>query len=168
MKFFAFIIIVPLVLIAALVAAAYITDRFHIGTNLNRQQTVFNPTPQDWAVYEQYLEAVAQCVGNNYSSCGLCRPGNLPQHMAPNSQGIICENGKIFFMYLFDRRYSMNGGLGNYSYDTTPIQQISRKLNSTLPNYCVAFGLPPVRIVDARDVGNGRIALYLGEKQYEV
>lgn len=158
MKFFAFIIIVPLVLIAALVAAAYVADRFHIGTKQN-QQIIFIPTPQDWDFYGGYLRAIIRCVGNNYSSCGLCRPGDLPQHVAPDGQGIICENRKIFFTYFFDRRCSMNGGIGNFSYDSTPIEQIVRKLNSTLPNYCVALGLAPAYIVDARDASNGRISL---------
>lgn len=160
MNLFAFIIIVPLVLIAALVAAAYITDRFHIGIKQD-QQTTFRPLPQDWAVYEDYLTVLVRCVANNYSSCGLCCPGDLPQHMAPNGQGIICADGKILFVYFFDRTCSMNGGIGNCSYDTTPIEQIVRKLNSVLSNYCISFGFPPAYIVDARDVGNGRIAFAL-------
>ena len=61
----------------------------------------------------------------------------------------------------------MTGGLGNYTYNTTPLKQIVDKLNSVLSNYCTEEGLPTACIVDARDVGNGRIALYLGEKRYE-
>ena len=55
----------------------------------------------------------------------------------------------------------MTGGLGNYTYNTTPLKQIVEKLNSVLPNYCIAVGLVPARIIDARDAGNGRIAFAL-------
>lgn len=162
MKLIPFVIIVPLVLIAALVVAAYICDRFHIGTNPNRQQTAFIPTSQDWDLYKEYLGALIQCVGHNYSSCGLCRPGDLPQHMAPYNQGIIYKDGVVQFVYIFDRKYCIDGGLGKYSYDTTLSQQIAQKLNATICNYCIAAGLVPAKIVDARDIGNGRIEFRLG------
>jgi len=166
MKLVVFVIIVPLILLAALTAVAYITDRFHIGTKQNQQAT-FIPTSQDWAVYREYLGALIRCVGNNYSSCGLCRPGDLPQHMAPEGRAFVSKQGQVFFAYYFDRSCSMTGGLGNYTYNTTPLKQIVDKLNSVLSNYCTEEGLPTACIVDARDVGNGRIALYLGEKRYE-
>ena len=82
--------------------------------------------------------------------------------MAPDNQGICYKDSQILYKYLFDRKCSMSGGLGNYSYDTTPILQIVRKLNSTLPNYCIELGLAPAYIVDACDVGNGRIMFTLG------
>lgn len=148
------------VMVCGLVAVAYICDRFHIGIKQD-QQTTFNPTPQDWGVYREYLYALIQCVGNNYSSCGLCRPGDLPQHMAPGGTGILTKQGQVFFSYYFDRSCSMTGGLGNYTYNTTPLKQIVEKLNSVLPNYCIAVGLVPARIIDARDAGNGRIAFAL-------
>ena len=161
MKQYLLILAVFLALIAVLVVVAYITDRFHIGANLNQQKPVYIPTVQDWGMYQEYLQAVVLCVGNNYSSCGLCRPGDLPQHVAPNGQGIICVNEKIMFAYFFDRKCSLDGGIGNYHYDTTPVEQIVRKLNSVLSNYCIVIGLPPAYVVSARDVGNGRIAVFI-------
>ena len=160
----------PFLMIAAfvmaallLVAIAYIADRLNLNpTAKATAQQPQIPTPLDWISYREYLGACIQCVGNNYSSCGLCRPGDLPQHMAPGGNGIHYQDGRMCFVAYFDHSRNLNGGVGNFEYTTTPLEKIVAKVNSVLPNYCIANGLAPATIVDARDVGNGRVAFLLG------
>lgn len=146
-----------------LIAIAYITDRLNLNPAAKATtQQLQVPTPLDWIYYRNYLDVCIQCVGNIYSSCGLCRPGDLPQHMAPGGNGIHYQNGRMGFIVYFDRNCNLTGGVGNFEYTTTPLEKIVAKVNSVLPNYCIANGLAPAIIVDARDVGNGRVAFLLG------
>ena len=103
-----------------------------------------------------------ECVANNHNTCGLCRPGDLPQHMAPGLSGIIRKDGALYYVGLFDRTRVFTGGMGKFTYDTTPRDRMVRKLNDLLPNYCIAAGLAPVYIRASRDLDNGRVAFILG------
>ena len=64
------------VLIAVMVAVAYVCNRLNIGTRTTAQQAPLPLTPKDWDVYLAYLQALMECVANNHNTCGLCRPGD--------------------------------------------------------------------------------------------
>ena len=161
MKFFAFLFLGFFFLIAALVAVAFICDKLKIG-NSNTAQPA--PTAEElqqyWSSYTTYVQAMIDCVSNNFSSCGLNRPGSLPQHMAPYSKGISYspEYGVVYLVF-FDRGIEFNGGggLNNSSYSTMSIYDIARKINLTFPNFCIANGCAPYRIVKCRDMSMGRV-----------
>ena len=142
--------------------ASHVCNRLNIGTRTTAQQAPLPLTPQDWEVYLAYLQALMECVANNHNTCGLCRPGDLPQHMAPGLSGIIRKGGAMYFVGLFDRTRVFTGGVGKFTYDTTPRDRMVRKLNDLLPNYCIAAGLAPVYIRASRDLDNGRVAFILG------
>ena len=162
MKIALFTIVTCVVLMAVMVAVAYVRNRLNIATRGTAQQDPLPLTPQDWEVYLAYLQALMECVANNHNTCGLCRPGDLPQHMAPGLSGIIRKDGALYYVGLFDRTRVFTGGMGKFTYDTTPRDRMVRKLNDLLPNYCIAAGLAPVYIRASRDLDNGRVAFILG------
>lgn len=126
------------------------------------QQAQMNAVSQ---FYTEYGWMLVECVANNFSSCGLCRPGTLPQHLVLPGQNIRFHSryGPCF-LYEFDRGVDVsNGGSmrnmleGTITYSTVPTQHMQQKLNAVLPNYCIAKGITPVKIIAAKDMGNGRV-----------
>ena len=124
------------------------------------QQQLYSCYFPDYCAYAQLL---SDCIANNYSSIGLNRPGSMPQNLAPNLQGIkVLPNGRIGFIYIFDRSPVFSGGgLHNVQYSTVPLNTMIKKLNSTLPNYAISAGYPPCQIITGSDLRNGRVALVI-------
>lgn len=113
--------------------------------------------------YLVFCDIMIDCVGSNYSSIGLCKPGAQPQHMAPDNMGVtIDENERVLYHYLFDRSPGpSSGGIGKNTYSTFPANDMKKKLNSVLGNYCVAAGYAPHKITQAEDVEDGRVKFTL-------
>lgn len=113
MKFFAFIIIVPLVLIAALVAAAYITDRFRIGQNTDRSfNTNITPLFSNYdPLYEEFAEFLRIVLEKNCRGLGVCRPKDISHIMPPfRTHGIQIINGVAIFNYEIQCTEVLYGG----------------------------------------------------------
>lgn len=113
--------------------------------------------------YTEYAKILVECVANNYSSCGLSRPGALPQHLLPYGTGVGYIAGVgICYAYVFDRGSSFCGGLnGQIQYNTTPAKQMSERINMVLPNFCIANGAAPVQIVKSKDLNAGRVCFVI-------
>lgn len=148
----------------AFIAYAYIEE--HSGVQKPTVQA--QPTQKQlFMFYEQlylaYCEILMDCISANYSTIGLCRPTDLRQHMAPNYMGVtIDEYQRVVFHYVFDRSPGpSSGGIGKNTYSTYPANDMKKKLNSVLGNYCVAAGYAPHKITQAEDVGDGRVKFTL-------
>lgn len=153
-----------LVIIGALIAAAYICDRLGIGMQDMSQQNTGPAIPieDEWGRYLDYAQVMKDCVANNYSSCGLRQPKDDPQHMIANAQGIRYCNGQVQYLVIFDREILFSGR-GKKFYDSTDVRKMAVQLNNLLPNYFTMAGLTPKRIVSALNMENGRVAFVLGE-----
>lgn len=151
-----------LIIFALYTVLMKIIDRCSIGKSVVQpqpqltQQQLYSLHQKD---YTDYCDALIDCVANNYSSIDLCRPGNRPQHMAPGNSGVRPDNFYgVVYCYHFDRRPGLSsGGIGKNVYSTFLATQMMQKLNGSFSNYCIAAGLPPHNIVDAVDIGNGKV-----------
>ena len=161
MKLAIFSVVVCCLLMAAIVAAAYICDRFHIDkhTTTSAGQTPASiPVSPFWWDYQDYTQIMIDCVTNNYTSCGLTRPGELPQHMKAFPDGVdLLPDGNVGFRICFDRGPDLSGHFQEMRYSTVPLRSMIRKINETFPNYCLMAGYVPYRISGARDVSAGRV-----------
>lgn len=163
--------IIMLIFVALIVAGIIkVVDKFiDWGSKNTTEQSAQQqqPAQQQQSLYLQhqqyyvaYCDAIIDCVINNYTAIDLCRPGNRPQHMAPGYSGVRVANlYGVVYCYRFDRRPELtSGGIGKAAvYSTFPVSQMMRKLNADFPNYCVSAGLVPHNIVDAQDIGNGKV-----------
>ena len=153
-----------LVIIGALIAAAYICDRLGIGVQDTAQRnteaaTVLNVG--ECARYERYTRVMIKCVANNHSSCGLSPPKDIPQHMEIDGSGIAFCNGRVQYKVIFDREILL-AGRGECYFNTISPGEMVCRLNSHFYKYCVMAGLAPMIIVNAYDMDNGRVAFVLG------
>lgn len=119
------------------------------------------PSPQMLEEYMEYGRVLCAVINSNYMNCGLCKPTDIPQHLAPNGQGIVYTPGRWFYAYQFDRSVRLLGGL-KQEYSTLAIQKMADILNPLLPNYCIANGLAPAKIVGGKNLPNGRVTFFLG------
>ena len=162
MKFGLFIVGICVLLLIVIVAAAYICDRFHIGENTpspnGRQTSATMLAAQYWGNYQEYTQIMIDCVANNYSSCGLTRPGDLPQHMKTYPNGIdLLSNGNVGFRICLDRGPDLSRLGQEIHYSTVPLRSMAKKINETFPNYCLMAGYVPYRITGAQDASSGRV-----------
>lgn len=156
-------------LIFALVAFMYVRDKVRpVPAQTAQTSPIVVPAlspRQIQLLTPEYIDCVSvviECLASNYASCGLCRPGPLPQHMAPDGNGIITDaKCGILFLVFFDRAASLDGGIGNTSYTTTSLKSMVKKINSVLPNYCIAKGLVPYIVVRGKNYPAGRVCLGL-------
>lgn len=161
MKLAIFSVVVCCLLMAAIVAVAYVCKRFHIGENgttpAGRAPAPI-PSAQCWMDYHDYTQIMIDCVANNYTSCGLTRPGALPQHMKAYPYGVdLLPDGNVGFHICFDRGPDLSGNGQEMRFSTVPLRSMARKINETFPNYCLMAGYAPYRISGVRDVSAGRV-----------
>ena len=161
MKFALFIVGICVLLMIVIVAVAYICGRIRIGEQVT-PNTRLTPAPipaaQFWKDYQDYAQIMIDCVANNYISCGLTRPGELPQHMKAYPHGVdLLPDGNVGFHICFDRGPELSRPGQEIRYSTVPLRSMARKINETFPNYCLMAGYAPYRISGARDASAGRV-----------
>lgn len=113
MKLIVFAIVVPLVLIAALVAAAYITDRFHIGQNTDRSFNAnITPLLSNYdPLYEEFAEFLRIVLEKNCRGLGVRQPKDTSHIMPPfRTQGVQIINGVTIFNYEIQCTEVLYGG----------------------------------------------------------
>lgn len=161
MKFALFIVGICVLLMIVIVAVAYICDRIRIGRNTpppDGQTSATMLTAQYWRDYQDYTQIMIDCVANNYISCGLTRPGELPQHMKAYPHGVdLLPDGNVGFLICFDRGPELSRPGQEIRYSTVPLRSMVRKINETFPNYCLMAGYAPYHISGARDASAGRV-----------
>lgn len=157
----------PFLMIAAfvmaallLVAIAYIADRLNIGKQNSENAMPMALTQEQMDQCLRYVRTFIECLKANYSSLGLCRPANPPQHMAPMGKWFEVHEGKRCLVVYADRIATI--GMGEHRYDTTSAEKMKKKLQKVFFNYCIEAGLPPAEVVHAYDAGEGRVAFLLG------
>lgn len=113
MKLVVFVIIVPLILLAALTAVAYITDRLHIGQNTDRSFNA-NITPlfsNYDPLYEEFAEFLRIVLEKNCRGLGICRPKDISHIMPPfRTHGIQIIKGVAIFNYEIQCTEVLYGG----------------------------------------------------------
>lgn len=154
-------------LIAVIWVFACLSDKLKIGQSSSSSAPVVDPGYLNNLLSVEYApvgQCLMDCVCSQYSTLGLCRPGPLPQHMAPQDEQVVSDsNGNIYYQYAFDRGVNLsNGGALSASrlpLSTVPTDFIGQKLAATFPNYCICAGLGSFQVVDVVDVPNGRICV---------
>lgn len=161
MKFALFIVGICVLLMIVIVVVAYICDRIRTGRNTpppDGQTSATMLATQCWRDYQDYTQIMIDCVANNYTSCGLTRPGELPQHMKAYPHGVdLLPDGNVGFLICFDRGPELSRPGQEIRYSTVPLRSMARKINETFPNYCLMAGYAPYQISGARDASAGRV-----------
>lgn len=105
-----------------------------------------------------------RCVGQQLSTLGLARPGDLALHM-PADDNLVCykENVGIIFRYVFDRGIDLSNG-GGLNLDRLPLSTvdpnfIGEKLAASFPNYCRVAGLGEYGVLTVTDIPDGKICV---------
>ena len=164
MTFLTNILMICFALIGVLVAVALIYDRFRCNRHADTTVPTTNPYPVlPLQLYGPVGQALCECVDANHFACGLCRPQHLAQHIAVDGSGI--RMGGSTFVYWFDRKVFHLGGIHQTAFSSVPVAKMAQILNQTLPNYCGAYGLPPLQIISQQDESNGRVAFMLAQKE---
>lgn len=127
------------------------------------------PAPQ-WLqsmVRTEYVDVgyqLIRCVGQQLSSLGLARPGDLALHM-PADNCLVTPKGKtaVVFRYVFDRGIDMSNGakmnLDRLPLSTVAPDAIRRKLASSFPNYCRVAGLGEYHVLSVTDIPDGKVCV---------
>jgi len=161
MDYLFYIVLFCFALLGAITGIACIHDRFrcnrHAATPV--QTNTYPVLPSH--LYVPYGEAFCDCVAANHAACGLCTPQHLAQHLAVDGSAITM--GGSAFVYRFDRAVFHAGG-GQAAFSSVPVTKMAQILNQTLPNYCCAYGLPPLQIIYQRDASNGRVVFLLAQR----
>ena len=152
-------------LIAVIWVFALLSDKLKIGHSSPSAAPVVTPGYLKDLLSVEYAPVglcLIDCVNSQYSTLGLCRPGPLPQHMAPQGEQVVSDSsGNIDYIYMFDRGVNLSNG-GALSANKLPLSNIptnfiGQKLAATFPNYCICGGIGAFQVVDVVDVPNGRI-----------
>lgn len=105
-----------------------------------------------------------RCVGQQISTLGLARPGDLALHM-PADDNLVCydETAGVLFRYVFDRGIDLSNG-GGLNLDRLPLSTvdpnfIGEKLTASFPNYCRIAGLGEYRVFSVTDLSGGKICV---------
>lgn len=105
-----------------------------------------------------------RCVGQQLSTLGLSRPGDLALHM-PADDNLVCyrENAGVLFRYVFDRGIDISNG-GGLNLDRLPLSTvdpnfIGEKLAASFPNYCRIAGLGEYGVFSVTDISDGKICV---------
>lgn len=157
---FALLICITFALLLGLIFLFLLLQRKFIPEE-TKPQTVQQP-PVSAEEYCRVGEVLISCIAANFARLGLCRPSELPQHMLPWPQGVRTMGNTVVLVYLFDRMADLtisNGGEMQPHYSTVDVDTMKRTLNSVLPNYGIANGLYPLKVVDVKSLKNGRIAI---------
>lgn len=112
---------------------------------------------QDSPAYHELCTAVMYCVACNYQSCGLLRPINSANHVAPLFQRVVWDSQYgVLFQYEFNRASTCPGGM-RVMYSTIPVSNMVAVLNHTIPNFTVQAGYGATSIVRQGDLSSGRV-----------
>lgn len=130
--------------------------------------------------YYEYLEALWECVSNNYVHCGLSRPvpTTLPgqykasaQHYAEWSEQVTYDAKRgVVYHYYFDRESHVEGSIHTgmkITFTTVPVSHMVQQLNCTFANYCIQRGLPVKSILLGRSAAKGRVEFVIGPFNFE-
>ena len=163
-----YIALLFIVLLGALIGAAYICEKLGIGQSAvvspARSMSAQQLQEYETANYQRLEYALIQCILVNYPSCGLRRPAGLPQHDAEGQyrRTAYKEAYGVVYFYIFDRESSYDGQRQE-RFSTVSVQDMIRRLNDTLPNYCIQSGLLPCSIIDAKNLDNARVLFAVAE-----
>ena len=151
------IIVVFAVMVTILLVAAYISQKFGLGTR-GGTSPVTAPTVPIYDLQEpppEYLDILAvllDCIRSNYAHLGLCRPAESPaQYCAPPGKWISEYKRDLIYWFVFD--VNTSGGL------PVNAKKIARILNERLPSFCFTAGIPLFRVVVVQPLPDGRVAI---------
>lgn len=161
MKLVAFVIIVPLILLAALTAVAYITDRLHIGQNVgslfpaNISQSLPPLYSNHEFLYEEFTEFLRQVLEENYKGLGIRCPKNKSSIMPPfRSHGIQLSQNLQIFNYEVQQEEILYGGgckrvIRNTMTDAEKGNVIANALLYKLPH---EYGFEKIQVISTPEV----------------
>lgn len=151
------IIVIFAVMVTILLVAAYISQKFGLGTRGGTSHATA-PTvpicgvPEPPPEYCDIFMVLLECVKSNYWRIGLCLPSESPaQYCALPGQWATVQSGILMFWFMFDANTS-NGLPVNAA-------KIAKILNERLPSFCFTAGIPLFRVVVVQPLPEGRVAI---------
>ena len=166
------LLLIYLLLMATILFFAWASDRFHIGNNA--AVTLPGPNVSPLQLEQMHIEdykafgtaVMLVSIVDNYSDCGLSRPGSLSKQMPPAGERVrIHPQYGIVYQYDFSRGFLVGGNLREglrKHYFTLNLEEIVSQLNISFANYSIDAGFGTARIVDQQELTNGRIRLVIG------
>jgi|GEM_PF-5463617 len=160
MKFLFGIVIAFGLMLLLLWGFTYLHEKYSSKKEQVSAASDFNPQLY-YDIYADLLVVFCKTVNEFADSLGLYMIRHPVNHVPEDNIRWHTELGAVFVFTVDRAAYFPTGLTGKPNYYNVDRKEIVLKLNQSLPSACVNYGLPRYEIIEATDIGNGRINLYL-------